>query len=287
MARNTSDLQLLGTAQVLQHDMRSPLYHQIFLILKNKIAEGEYADGALLPSEQEISTLFKVSRITAKRALNEIARSGLAIRERGRGTRVSHTAGRKRTIHASVQSLTDSLRQRGRDNTVKVISLNYVPATMEVAQHLGIEPGALVQHTVRVCLFKGTPHSQISTYIPEEIGRIWSIKDMTRKPLARLFDEAGVVIERADQMISATLADSQTAVALDVPIGAALIKMIKIAYSDKNLPTEYMVSLHPPERYHFHISLTQDDSDQILDTPGPAQKEPARKAAAKKEPAKK
>jgi GntR family transcriptional regulator len=272
MARS-SNLSLLEPVQVLRHDMRSPLYNQIFLLLKNKIVEGEYAEGALLPSEQEVSTLFKVSRITAKRALNEIARSGLAIRERGRGTRVAYIAGRKRTINASVQSLIDSLRQRGgRDNSVKVLSLNYIAAPAEIARELGIKPGSLVQHAVRTCLHKGTAHSQISTYIPEEIGRFWSIRDMTRKPLATLFADAGVVIERADQMISATLADSQTASILDVAVGAPLIKMIKIAYTDENVPAEYMVSLHPPERYHFHISLTHDDSDQILDTPGKASK---------------
>lgn len=261
----------LEAAQVQHHDLRSPLYHQIFLILKNKIVEGEYPEGALLPSEQEVSTLFKVSRITAKRALNEIAGSGLAVRERGRGTRVTYIAGRKRTIHASVKSLIDSLRQRGgRDNSVRVLELRYIPAPIEIARELDIGRGGLVQHALRLCLHKGTPHSLISTYIPETVGRHWTVNDMTRKPLAQLFDDAGVVIERAEQMISATLADSQTAAALEVAVGAPLIKMTKISYSDANKPAEYMVSLHPPERYHFSISLTQNDSDQIFDTPGKA-----------------
>jgi GntR family transcriptional regulator len=259
----------LESVRVDRHELRSPLYHQIFLILKNKIIEGEYPESALLPSEQEISTIFKVSRITAKRALNDIAAAGLAVRERGRGTRVTYIAGRKRTIHASVQSLIDSLRHRGgRDNSVRVMDLRYMPAPIEIARELSIARGELVQYAQRLCLHKGTPHSLISTYIPEVFGRHWSINDMTKKPLARLFDDAEVVIERAEQMISATLADSQTAAVLEVAVGAPLIKMIKIAYTDKNQPAEYMVSLHPPDRYHFHISLTQNDSDQILDTPG-------------------
>lgn len=270
MARQVN-AQMNNAPQITQEEVRTPLYHQIYLILRNKIFEGEYPNGAFLPSEQELARAFNVSRITAKRALNEIAAQGLAVRERGRGTRVTYIAGRKRTIHASVKSLIDSLRQRGgRDNSVRVLELRYIAAPIEIARELDIGRGGLVQHALRLCLHKGTPHSLISTYIPESVGRHWTVNDMTRKPLAQLFDDAGVVIERAEQMISATLADSQTAAALEVAVGAPLIKMTKISYSDANKPAEYMVSLHPPERYHFSISLTQNDSDQIFDTPGRA-----------------
>ena len=65
-----------------------PLYHQIFLVLRNKIIDGEFVDGDLLPSEEETARSCGVSHITAKRARNEWAEDGLAVRERGRGTRL-------------------------------------------------------------------------------------------------------------------------------------------------------------------------------------------------------
>src|SRR5687768_6670605 len=66
----------------------TPLYHQIFVLLREKIYRGDYKIDSYLPSEQEIVVSFGVSRITAKRALDEIAAAGLAVREQGRGTRV-------------------------------------------------------------------------------------------------------------------------------------------------------------------------------------------------------
>ena len=55
---------------------RTPLYHQIFLILRQQILDGVHAVGERLPTEQEITKRYGVSRITAKRALDELASAG-------------------------------------------------------------------------------------------------------------------------------------------------------------------------------------------------------------------
>ena len=71
---------------VVDENNRAPLYHQIFMILRSKIIDGEYSEKSLLPSENEIARLFGVSRITAIRALNELAAQGLVSCARGKGT---------------------------------------------------------------------------------------------------------------------------------------------------------------------------------------------------------
>ncbi len=62
----------------------TPLYHQIYLVLRNKIVDGKFADGDILPSEEETARSCGVPRITTKRAPNELAEDGLVVRERGR-----------------------------------------------------------------------------------------------------------------------------------------------------------------------------------------------------------
>lgn len=51
----------------------TPLYHQIFLILRDRIFDGTYGFESAVPSENEICSNFGVSRITAKRVLDELA----------------------------------------------------------------------------------------------------------------------------------------------------------------------------------------------------------------------
>src|SRR5690606_7863405 len=67
----------------------TPLYHQIFLILRSQILDGRLQPGGLVPGEEELGRQFSVSRITARRALAELAAEGLVTRGRGRGTHVT------------------------------------------------------------------------------------------------------------------------------------------------------------------------------------------------------
>src|SRR5687768_13951912 len=69
---------------------RSPLYHQIYIVLRDEILAGTHKVGDLLPSENELARVYGVSRITAKRALAELARARFVSRSRGIGTVVSY-----------------------------------------------------------------------------------------------------------------------------------------------------------------------------------------------------
>ena len=52
---------------------RAPLYHQLYSVLKAAILDGTIAYGAQMPTEQQLAKKFEVSRITAKRAMDELA----------------------------------------------------------------------------------------------------------------------------------------------------------------------------------------------------------------------
>ena len=62
-----------------------PKYHQIYLVLREQLHEGRFAQG--LPGELALMRQFGVARVTVRRALQELAGEGLISRERGRGTR--------------------------------------------------------------------------------------------------------------------------------------------------------------------------------------------------------
>ena len=70
-------------------------YRQIFEKLRKGIRDGLYANGAPLPSEESIVRKFKVSRITAVRAMDELVKCGLVYRKRGAGTFATKTAQRE------------------------------------------------------------------------------------------------------------------------------------------------------------------------------------------------
>src|SRR5690606_5918040 len=53
-------------------DSRVPLYHQLYSLLKDAILEGRFTYNEQMPTEQQLITAFNVSRITAKRAMDEL-----------------------------------------------------------------------------------------------------------------------------------------------------------------------------------------------------------------------
>ncbi|CAN0214027.1 unnamed protein product, partial [Phaeothamnion confervicola] len=92
--------------------MPTPLYHQIYLILREQIRAGAFESGARLPTEAEISAAYSVSRITAKRALDELAADGLVVRRRGRGTSVVGKVASE-PVEANINGLIENLLMVG------------------------------------------------------------------------------------------------------------------------------------------------------------------------------
>jgi GntR family transcriptional regulator len=238
-------------------ELRAPLYHQLFLILRNKILNGEYPDGSFLPGEAELAQTFGVSRITTKRALNEIAEAGFAVRQRGRGTRVLYSGGGT-IVSGGMQGLRDSLRANAR-SAPRVLEFGEVPATADVATALRVEPGTLVQRAVRVCSGSdGAPYSHLTTFVPPGVSKKLTRADLTKYSLLALIEKSGTPVESAEQIITATLADDDVAAALQVSFAGPLLKVTRVAYARDKTPLEYLIALYPPGRYQFIMSLTAD-----------------------------
>lgn len=66
--------------------MTLPLYRKIYQDLERAIQSGSFSSGSQLPTEKELADTYQVSRITSKRALNELETSGYIYRVRGKGS---------------------------------------------------------------------------------------------------------------------------------------------------------------------------------------------------------
>ena len=76
-------------ARYLDKNSHEPLYRQLAKLLVSQIHSGDYKAGNRLPSERELSQAYKVSRITARQAIDLLFEDGLIFREQGRGTFVA------------------------------------------------------------------------------------------------------------------------------------------------------------------------------------------------------
>jgi GntR family transcriptional regulator len=243
-------------AALVDDRLPTPLYHQVYLVLRNKILSGAYGFDEVLPGEQEATEMFGVSRITAKRALNELADDGFVKRERGRGTRVIYRAPTP-PVEASVEGLLENLLAMGLETQVDLLSFDYQTPNVEIARILQCSLEAQVQKAVRIRRLEGEPFSYLTTYVPEIIGRSYSREDLATRPLLALLERSGVEIGRAEQTITATLADAQVSQALGLELGSPLLSIRRIVFDQAEVPVEYISALYRPDRYQYRMKLSR------------------------------
>lgn len=237
-----------------------PLYHQIYLILRDKIRDASYGRDGTLPSEQQLMRQYGVSRITAKRALDELAAAGLVVRARGRGTRVSYTPS-ETPVRASVEGLLENLLMMGLKTEVVLLDFECVPAAPDIAAALECPVGEPVQRAVRIRRVRGEPFSHLTTHVPQSIGRSFSRRDLASRPLLALLERSGVVVSHAEQAITARLADTRVAPLLEVEVGSALLKITRVVRDQRGRPVEFITGLYRPDRYQYTMSLSRVQGD--------------------------
>lgn len=243
-------------------DTRSgiPLFHQVAVILRDQLSSGVHAQGDRLPSEAEICETYGVSRITAKRAMDELAAEGLVTRSRGRGTIVSPGVGMT-PFAVSVDGWIENISRMAKLTTVKVLEFDYRTASQVVVRELGLRKDAQAQRSLRVRSHEGVPLSWLETWVPEDIGRSYTADDMGTLPLLHLLERAGVRVASAQQTITATLAGPTVAQVLGVQTGAALLDVRRVVRDDTGRPVEYISILYRPDLYRFAMNLTRVTGD--------------------------
>ena len=238
----------------------TPMYRQIFDLLRDQILDGALMPGDLLPPESEIERRYGVSRITARRALNDLAAHGLVVRSRGRGTVVAQREVRSPLL-ASVEGLLENNLAMGLATDVRVLDLRYTPADAAVAEALCIPRGTIVQMATRVRYLDGTPFSYLTTHVPEGIGRSYNREELARTPLLKLLERSGAAVARADQVISAVNADRKIARPLLVEPGTALLRVERTAFGADDRPIQNIVALYRPDVYRYRMVLTRVEGD--------------------------
>lgn len=237
-----------------------PLYHKVYLLLKQRLEAGGFATDSAMPGENALAAEYGVSRLTVRRSLDALASDGLIERRQGRGTFAVAPATFGAPQHgAGIDALMAHLARMGMHTQVRLLELDTAPATPLVAARLELPPGALVQRAVRVRSHEGQPFSYLTTFVPDDIGRRIRRKDLGAKPLLAIFRDLGVHVARAEQSISAVLAEPGIAELLDVPVGSALLSLHRLVRDASGRPVEWLHARYRPDRYEHRMDMQAHD----------------------------
>jgi GntR family transcriptional regulator len=238
-------------------------YHQIYLVLREQLQEGRFNHG--LPGELELTRQFGVGRVTVRRALEQLAKEGLIVREAGRGTRptsrrdISAKGGDAAPAHPAsrLSGLLENLVQVSRSTSVKVLDWRVIQASDEMAEALQVPEGSKLRKAVRLRSTREGPVSLITTYVPEQLVHGFGRRELARKPILQLLEESGIELGPARQTVSARQADAHAATELQVAVGTALLSVRRLVYDNHNRPVQLLHGLYRPDRYEYQMEMSQ------------------------------
>ena len=135
--------------------MSEPLYRRVKRHILEHIGSGELAEGAQVPSENELTRTLGVSRMTAHRALRELTHEGVLRRVRGGG---SYVAGLKpESALFEIRNIAEEIAARGGRPSADVLLLTSEKASGEAAVAFDIKPGARLFHSLLLHRENGQP----------------------------------------------------------------------------------------------------------------------------------
>ena len=99
------------------------------------------------------------------------------------------------------------------------------------------------------------PIMQVTTYIPEAIGRQFGPEDMEGGSLYAILQRFGITFASGEQLVTAAAADPVVAERLNVAIGAPLLKVVRLHFDTMERPIQHFEVLAPPAAYELRMPL--------------------------------
>jgi GntR family transcriptional regulator len=229
-----------------------PLYIQIEEELRGLIRSGQLGPMAKVLSEAELSSRFRVSRMTARKALDRLVADGVLFRQPGKGTfvaqaKIPHGASQRLSFSAAMRSL-------GLPTATRVLESGQVPAPSNIALAIGVPPASTVVFLRRLRSVDAEPAAIHMSYLPPRFSAILD-RDLTGS-LFDLMSALGGRVEHSRDMLEAVTATSEDAALLGLPQGAPLIFIHGTAFASSGEPLRYSESLYRGDRFRFSVDDT-------------------------------
>lgn len=231
-----------------------PKYLQLSEWLRGMIVKGRYAVGERLPSEMELSQMWKVNRNTVRQAILQLVNEGLVIKKNGVGTFVtSRNDDRLKYSLKNITSLTYEFSKRSIKTRTLTISKKVISTTTDIAEKLMLGSDNRAIQIKRVRLGNDIPLVIERSYLSyREYKKVLAmeIPDSLYKLLVEKFS---VTLERSVQTLRAIVLSDDDAKLLDVESGFPTMFQESIIYDENNIAVELLHSSYRGDKFVFSV----------------------------------
>jgi len=238
--------------------VRTTAYRTLAAQIRDAIRNGEYSGGRQLPTEEQLSASYAVSRQTVRRAMQDLVSEGMIYRVAGRGTYPVAEEDRYINHFGSVEEL----MSLSLDTECQVVSPLQRKINVETASRLRL-PTDEIFATAFTRLHAGAPFCYTSVCLPPRIGQLLTDVEELAEPGRRsrvtvigLIDaRISGSIATAEQSISAAGAPAFAAGHLGREAGEPLLRIDRLYFDADGDPVELAVSYFDPEHYSYRVKI--------------------------------
>ena len=239
-----------------------PLYARVQQSLREAIQSGTLPAGATLPSEKELEIQFGVSRITVRRALDELEREGLVERGRGRQARVATLL--TAAISTRIEDDLASILQLGREMKAEVLSYMWRMPEPSIAERLGTPPEEPVLQVERLRRRFGQPMLHTLAHVPAAIGAHLPRNSLETSTMLDLLATWGIQVGSVEQEMRAAPCATDISQLLDVHVDAPVFLIDRLVRDGTGRPIQCMLATFRCDCFRYRVTTTRLDNGKTL-----------------------
>lgn len=230
------------------------LSSQVEEIIRDGIENGVWLSGTAIPSERELSNMYRLSRMTVRKALDRLVTAGLVYRVNGKGTFVSQPKVKFKAL--TLAGLHEQTLNLGYSPSAKLLGVEKVLANQKNATVLDVEEDEPLYLIERVVYGNNEPLGLHRSFIP--INRC---KDLDKTDLANqslysiLRQDFGIIINRATETLETTLATHRESLLLKVVEGSPMFLLRITMFDPAEQPIEYVKVIFRGDRIQLSLDL--------------------------------
>ncbi len=234
--------------------MPSPKYLEIQNLLLQRIKNGNYQEGQLIPKEVDLAEQLNVSRPTVRHAIRNLVQGGYLERRKKRGTIVTQTKIKQQFTHV-IESYNTEIQNNGLVAKTQVLNFSTEKANDEVAEALTIKPNTEVYKLVRLRSADNKPVVFVITYLP--IAQLPDLQkiDFTHHSLYSELAKAGLEITHVSRKIEVHPATEEEAQLLETDIKAPIFYFHTIGFTKDHRALEYSIASYRGDLNYFMVEI--------------------------------
>ncbi len=227
-----------------------------FTVIKNHICkmieEGQWQQHDKVPSENELAEEFSVSRMTARRALQELTEQGLLIRSQGAGTFVATFKSQSSLLE--IRNIADEIQNRGHKHHAIQIELIAIDVNHEIAILLGIKESQTVYYSEVLHFENNEPIQLEQRYVNSELVPHYLQQNFAKiTPHEYLSSEAPLT--EATNEVEAIIADDEVCLLLGIATHIPCLQVKRRTWSSQGVVSLAILTA-PGNKYRLGSHLT-------------------------------